>query len=56
VPDQLHPADLRESPKLRLLLLGEHIPSRHEPTTHASTITKRTARYGPDRPRSTATS
>ena len=37
VPDQLHPTDLREGPQLRQLILGEHIPSRHRPTTQAST-------------------
>lgn len=52
MPNQVHPADLRERPKLRQLLLREHIPRTHEPTTQPSTVTKRTGGYGSVRPRS----
>jgi len=43
VADQLHPADLREGPELRLLLVGEQIPSRHPaPSLRRSSTTDRT--------------
>ncbi len=45
VPDQLCPVDLREAAKLRQLLVGEHVTSRHRESASAWPLLKAPASY-----------